>query len=336
VVDTQQRVSRLARAVFCLMRLLGLKHWLAKRAPFRESAARPQKQRAQGLRLYGLRLHGLRVVRLDVGGFPLYLLSAGAAAPDKAVFFIHGGGFVMPPLPLHWHTATMLARRTGAAVYFVRYPLFPEAGLAQIYDHVAAAFDAARRDFGGRLQAVWGDSAGATLALSLASRLAPDVQPGRFIALSPCADASFSNPDAEARRDLDLLLPWDTVKTTAQRMLLSVKNEDVSPLFFSYENLRRSGARLTLCIGGRDILYPDTERLHRRLLAEGIAHDYWYREDMIHVWPYMPLVPESRADMRRILRLLRSDGAGRTMDNGQWRAARPGDAGKSDSEQIGQ
>jgi acetyl esterase/lipase len=254
-------------------------------------------------------MHGLRAVRLDVNGFPLYRLSAGTAGADKAVFFIHGGGFIMPPLLLHWRAARTVARRTGAAVYFVRYPLFPTAGLAQIYDHVTAAFEAARRDFGGRLWAALGDSAGATLVLALAARLAPDVQPAHFIALSPCADLSFTNPDAEARRDLDPLLPWDEMKATAQRMLLPVKLDDVSPLLFSYENLRRSGARLTIFIGGRDILYPDTERLHRRLLAEGLAHDYRYHEDMIHVWPYVSPIPESQADMRRILRLLRGDGA---------------------------
>jgi acetyl esterase/lipase len=292
------------------MRALGVKHWLAWQARFYGAdAARASKPARAGSKPAPAKVRGLHAVRLDVDGFPLYRLSAGTAAPDKAVFFIHGGGFIMPPLPLHWRAARAIARRTGAAVYFVRYPLFPAAGLARIYDHVAAAFEAARQDFGGRLRAVLGDSAGATLVLALAARLAPDVQPAHFIALSPCVDPSFTNPDAEARRGLDPLLPWDDVKATAQRMLLSAKLEDVSPLFFSYENLRRSGARLTIFIGGRDILCPDTERLHRRLLAEGLAHDYWYREDMIHVWPYVPLLPESRADMGRILRLLRGDGA---------------------------
>jgi len=96
-----------------------------------------------------------------------------AAAPQPAILFVHGGGFIVGSLDSHDEMCRELALRSGAVVVAVGYRLAPEtvfpgalddcrAALRWLHDRAAAVgVDA------GRL-AICGDSAGGNLAIGSA------------------------------------------------------------------------------------------------------------------------------------------------------------------------
>jgi acetyl esterase/lipase len=56
--------------------------------------------------------------------------------------------------------------------------------------------------------------------------------------------------------------------------------------------------------GTHDIFYPQSKPFVERLQSAGVTAEFVYGEDMMHVWPYMPLAPESKKAMRYIITIL--------------------------------
>jgi acetyl esterase/lipase len=242
---------------------------------------------------------------IDVDGYPITRIWRGDKKPDSACLFIHGGGFVEAPSVLHRLAARNLARLADTTVYFARYPLLPDAEISQILDHIKKAYLTATKDFGKPLTTVFGDSAGGGLTLYLASALDAADQPKRFLAVSACCDTARTNPAIRAYERDEIIVSIDLMRILSRRLLATAVNEEISPLYFSYENLRRSGARLDLFVGGREIMYPDNVLLHERLEREGVAHGWRVAPGMFHIYPLAPLIPECRRDFRRICEMCR-------------------------------
>ena len=79
----------------------------------------------------------------------------------------------------------------------------------------------------------------------------------------------------------------------------SVDDPYASPLFGNFEEL----GRITVFIGTREILYPDTVLLHEKLLAEGIEHDYFVWQNQIHTFSVFPM-PERAMCLQQVKEIL--------------------------------
>jgi acetyl esterase/lipase len=305
MVDKKQLSLRARIAIF-LLHATGVKNITLARSSLKKGEAeywRALKTRQERARapFFPQSLHP---TVLDVDGYSLTRIQSDAHKPDTACLFIHGGGLVEPPSVIHRLAARRLARTTKAAVYFAQYPLVPGADIKRIFAHIKKAYRTAAEDFGRPLTAVIGDSAGGTLVLYLASSLDAAEQPGRFIPISACCDSALTNPLIDTYDKKDPLLSIEVLRVLAKRLLMAASNGEISPLYLPYENMQRSGARLDLFAGGKDILYPDNVLLHERLLREGVSHGFHVEPDLFHIYPLAPLIPECRRAFLRICSLI--------------------------------
>jgi len=92
---------------------------------------------------------------------------------NKKVLFIHGGGFFLEALPLHWKLCQRLARDTGCEIIFPQYPMIPETTAKASHAMLMEVYRRFIKDTRPEDLTVIGDSAGGTLALSV-SMLARD------------------------------------------------------------------------------------------------------------------------------------------------------------------
>jgi len=303
-IETSQSLG--AKGLTWLMNTLRLKDWYFyghsdnEARFFQDTLCKQQK----GGKVPTLR--GVTLTALDVDDLPLYRIEPQGAAPERAFFYIHGGDFAFPPMAMHFQAAADIARKACAAAYLVRYPLIPDNSSQAIIPHVIKAYNAARADFPGTMAAVMGDSAGGALTLNLASLLERAVLPEQFIAISPVADLRISNPAIAPIAKTDPLLQVRGARLCAKKYYAG--NDAINPLFMSFDNLKSGGARLSIFIGGNDILYPDVSLLHERILNEGIEHDYYFYEKMFHCWPLLG-IPEGAAARAQIAEALTRCGA---------------------------
>ncbi len=135
---------------------------------------------------------GTVVRALTLGGRPTERVTAGPVATDRAVLFLHGGGYTLGSPHSHRHLGAHLAAVTGAAIYLLDYRLAPEDPYPAAADDAVAAF----RDlidhhgFTPETVAVAGDSAGGGLSVVTARRLIDhhDMRPAALALISPWVD----------------------------------------------------------------------------------------------------------------------------------------------------
>ncbi|HEX5142658.1 MAG TPA: alpha/beta hydrolase, partial [Mycobacterium sp.] len=147
-------------------------------------------------------MHGLSVARTDFGGWPVYTLQK-AAPIGTAVVAIHGGGFTVEATRLHWHDYADIARHTGATVVVPIYPLIPRGNAANVVPQLADLISSVTDRSETKHIGVYGDSAGATLALAATQELVRRGRrvPDSVVLISPWLDLSLSNPDCEGVPD---------------------------------------------------------------------------------------------------------------------------------------
>lgn len=233
-----------------------------------------------------------------VAGFPTYTVvpRRGARESGTVVIYLHGGSFFREISRWHWRFIARLA----AAGHRVEVPIYPLAPrytyrdarpyLIEVYRDVVGEFEPAR-------VVVAGDSAGGTLALTLAQSL-PETglpAPARLILLSPCLDMRLSNPEIDRVEAAD---PWLARPGLLEAGRVWAGGDDLGLPKLSPINGPVDGLPPTdIFMGTHDILHPDA-----RLFAEraGSAVHFTEVAGGFHVYPLVP-VPEAAPAVRAIL-----------------------------------
>lgn len=201
------------------------------------------------------------------------------ADDDRALFFIHGGGFTFGGGPTARRSTQILAGAYGVTTYGIDYRQLPEAPFPAGLDDVMAVYRRILSEHRPQRVVVGGQSGGSNLAAALLLR-------ARDEGLAfPAAVGLISPP-------VDLTLAGDTQKTNAFTVppggLTNVAefyrgdhpldHPYVSPLFGDYT---ADFPPIILTAGTRDFLLSDTVRLHRKLLNAGVRAE-------LHVWEGAP------------------------------------------------
>lgn len=237
---------------------------------------------------------GCTVSTVEGLGFPVHDLRIAGSFPQRTVVYLHGGGYISHADAAHWRFAVRLAGQLGARVVFPVYPLAPESTWRDSREQMLALFDqvAIESPQGVTLA---GDSAGGGFALALAQQLAArsGPQPTHVVLLSPWADVTCASPGTAEASARD---PW----LNMSRLLLAGQwwaggddptRPEVSPLYGGLTGLPRT---LMLC-GTRDTLYPQCRDLAARAQTAGWDLTYVEEQDLLHVYPILPLPEAKRA-----------------------------------------
>jgi acetyl esterase/lipase len=256
------------------------------------------------------RLRPARDVRwwsLRAGGVPAEWVEAPGARADRAIVYLHGGGYVAGSPRSHRGLAGELGRAAGARVLSVDYRLAPEHPFpAAVDDAVAAvAWLLAQGYAPGRL-AVAGDSAGGGLTiatlLSLRERGLP--QPAAAACLSPWVDLEGAGETLRTHAHLDPMLAPDYIAAVGRHYVGEagdLRHPLASPIHAELGGL----APLLVQVGAREVLLDDARRLVARVVAAGGRAELEVWAHMVHVWQIFGFLPEARRALVRLGRFLR-------------------------------
>ncbi|WP_204078969.1 alpha/beta hydrolase fold domain-containing protein [Mycobacterium riyadhense] len=235
-------------------------------------------------------------------GWPIYTITANIGAPERIVWYLHGGAWVNEITPQHWQLAAQIAAEARATVIVPIYPLVPFAGAADVMPVIVELVaDNVSRDGSVCLA---GDSAGGQIAMSAALLLRDEhgVVIPRTVLISPVLDVSLTNPLIGAAESDDPWLGREALRVFADRWRgdLPLTDPRVSPLAGDLSGL----GPLTVFTGTRDILNPDARLLAQKATAAGVDIEYHERRGLLHVYPLTP-TPEGRAARAVIVERLR-------------------------------
>ncbi|MFI5908161.1 alpha/beta hydrolase [Dactylosporangium sp. NPDC051541] len=212
----------------------------------------------------------------ELGGVPVLWAEPAAAAVDRVLLCIHGGGYVGGSIHTHRKLYAHLAKAVGARAVLPAYSHTPERQYPTQLDEVTAVYRALLDETGTRPEhiAITGDSAGGglTLSLVLRARAAGLALPAALVPISPWTDLTQSGESIRRNRATDLLFGGDKemdIDGLVWMLLLpTVSPADplVSPLFADLTGF----PPMYIQAGGGEMLLDDAVRLEQAARKHGV------------------------------------------------------------------
>ena len=236
------------------------------------------------------------VEAVDAGGVPALWVRMPGVRSDRAIVWLHGGGYTIGSAAGRRGIAAALGEVAGCAVLVPDYRLAPEhPHPAALNDALAAIAWAADEigDAGAGGLVVGGDSAGGGLALAalLAARDRGGPQVAGAIAMSPLADWTLHAGSHDANRDRDPFVTVEMLEWLRPGFLGAADPRDplVSPRFGDYAGL----PPLLVLTGTAETLLDDARGVTAAARTAGVAAEHHEFDDMFHLWPmFASMLPE--------------------------------------------
>ena len=241
---------------------------------------------------------GVTVEAIETEGFVGDLVKTADTKSDRAILFLHGGGYIWGTAR-HFHdTAMRLSKLTGAAVLLPTYSLAPQHKYPTQLNEATAAFDyLIGLGIAPSKITLLGDSAGGNLAFALAQRLVEDRsaadQPASMVLYSPWLDLTGEAPSVMGNAKKDIMLRPHGIRASGALFKGDLDFDDprVSPLFGKMEGLPPTHIQAS----SDEILLDDSTRVADRLKAAGVEVDLMVWKGLWHDFQQSAaVVPESK------------------------------------------
>ena len=224
---------------------------------------------------------------------------------DRAILYLHGGGYTAGGLDYARGFGALLASQTRLAVFCAAYRLAPEHKFPAAQDDAIAAYQhLLDAGYAPEHIAIAGESAGGGLALSLALRLRDENKPlpACVVAISPWADLTLSGSSYSnnIRRDPTLIR-----ESLAYYVIAYAAGHEYNPYVSPVQGDFTGFPPCLLFAGGDEILLSDAKTVYRKLQSAGAEGTLVVEDGMWHVYPLYG-TPEGKRALERMSQYLRT------------------------------
>lgn len=206
---------------------------------------------------------------------------------QNVVIYLHGGAYVDEIMTFHVSICDKIAKNTNSVVFAPIYPLAPNNTYEKTYRILEKLYEFALKI--GKPITIMGDSSGGGLSAAFCEHLAVKElkQPEHLILISPWVDASLSGDydDSHPLSGVDGLREMGK----AWAGDLDLKDYKVSPLFGDVSQLPDT----TIFVGTHEATYSDIIKFYNKLQDNDVDVKLSVGEEMNHVYPIYPLMPEA-------------------------------------------
>lgn len=227
----------------------------------------------------------------------------GPSAGPEVILYLHGGAYTLGSVSTHRHWIARLVKAAGVRGLAINYRLAPEHPFPAALED-SLGFYRWLLEEGvepGRILLA-GDSAGGGLALAALLRLRDGDMPlpAGAICLSPWTDLALTGASLDTKAEADPILNREMLRANAAHYIgdQPATAPLVSPLYADLTGL----PPLLIQVGSDEVLLNDSTRLAERAQAVGVDVRLEIWEEMFHVFPMFPFLPESRRALESILR----------------------------------
>lgn len=263
--------------------IIALREVIARRVRSDDVAQRRRDIDTRGLQ-YKLAVD-VTVERVSANGVTSEWTATPDADRDRAVLYLHGGGYVIGSLDSHRHLVAEVGREARAPALAIDYRLAPEHPFpAPVEDSLAAyRFLLANGTQPGGIT-IAGDSAGGGLVVAamVAIRDAGLPQPACGWAISPWVDMEAIGDSMQSKAAMDPTVQKAGILDMAKHYLNGAdpRSPLAAPLYADLRGL----APLLIQVGAAETLLDDSIRLAQLAGAADVAVDLQIWPKMIHVW----------------------------------------------------
>jgi epsilon-lactone hydrolase len=239
---------------------------------------------------------------VSAGGVKAEWITAPNAAADRAILYLHGGGYIMGSINTHRELIARLSKAAQARVLALDYRLAPEHPFpAPVEDATAAYRWMLAQGLKPSRIAVAGDSAGGglTVAALVAFRDARLPMPAAGIPISPWVDLEAVGESMKTRASQDPGVRPEMIRDIASVYLAgqNPRSPLAAPLYADLHGL----PPLLIHVGDAEALLDDSRRLADRAQAAGVDVTLEVWPEMPHVWHlFAHYLPEGQQAIDRV------------------------------------
>lgn len=250
---------------------------------------------------------GVTGTPVTAGGVPAEWIADEGAAADRALLYLHGGGYVAGSIDSHRNLTGHLAKALGIRVLALNYRLAPEhPHPAPVQDSVSAYRWLLTEGFRPEHLMIAGDSAGGglTMATLLALRDAGDPLPATAVGISPWVDLEMTGESMETRAAADPMISRNQIGQIGAYFLGGGDPRDplAAPLHGDLTGL----PPLLIQVGDAEVLLDDSTRFAAKAEKAGVDVTLEVWPEMVHVWHASAgFVPEADQAIARLAEFAR-------------------------------
>jgi acetyl esterase/lipase len=248
---------------------------------------------------------GVRIESVDTDGVPVEWQSVAGSSEEKALLYLHGGGWILGSAYTYRPLTVALGKATEMQVFSVNYRLAPENPFpAGLEDCTKAYRWLMRQGFKPSNIIIAGDSAGGnlTLATILKLRDAKIPFPKGAVCLSPATNLKFHTLFS-SRGETDPILAdigifWWISAYLGTKDPAGLENALVSPFFGDL----RGFPPLLVQATPLELLFEGARQFVEKVKAAGGEATLQTWDGMVHVWQlfFIDAFPESREAIDKI------------------------------------
>ncbi len=249
----------------------------------------------------------IKTEKVSANGVDAEWVTAPGAASDRAVLYLHGGGYVLGSVNTHRDLLGRISRAAQVRVLGLNYRLAPENPFPAAVDDALAGYRfLLDQGFKPVRLVVAGDSAGGGLTLGalVAIRDAGLPLPAAGVCLSPWVDMEAKGESMTTRADKDPIASRDALFMMARSYLggKDPKTPLAAPLHADLKGL----SPLLIQVGDSEVLLDDSNRIAARARAAGVKVTLEVWPEMIHVWQlFASFLPEGQEAVEVIGKFIR-------------------------------
>lgn len=243
-----------------------------------------------------------------IGGIKAERLRTAKADKNKAVLYIHGGGFVGGVPGNHRPLTWRLAEKVGVPIYAIDYRLAPEHPYpAGLDDCVAAYRGLLDRGIAAKNIVIAGDSAGGNFTLTSALKLKSlgVAMPAALVALSPATDIEGNDfPSRKTNERSDAMFAPGMFASLEALYCPDCDRND--PFLSPYRGDVAGFPPTLIHCSDTEMLRDDGVKMAEKLRAAGVPVTLEVWPKVFHVWQAMAdMLPEARASIGKIAAFMR-------------------------------
>lgn len=233
---------------------------------------------------------------VDAGGVPAEWVAAPGVDAERAVLYLHGGGYAIGSLNTHRRLAYDISAASSARVLVIDYRLAPEHPFPAAVDDAAAAWRwMLAQGLDPSRIAIAGDSAGGGLTIATLVNLRDQKLglPGCAVAISPWVDLEGLGASITRRSAQDPMVQKEGLLWMAGLYLAGkdAKTPLAAPLHADLEGL----PPILVQVGTAETLLDDATRIAEKLHRAGVDVKLAIWPNMLHVFPlFAPILSEGR------------------------------------------
>lgn len=219
---------------------------------------------------------------------------------DRALLYLHGGGYVIGSNVGYREFSSRMARATQSRVLVIHYRLAPENPFPAAVDDAVMAYQfMLDAGFAPENMMVAGDSAGGglTLATLVALRDAGVQLPACATCFSPWVDLEAQGESAAPGAVDDPMIALEGIQEMGRTYAGdNLRDPLAAPLHADLAGL----PSLQVFVGTRELLLSDATRIVDNAQAAGVDAHLSVGQGLLHVWPVFATLPEAAQTLEEV------------------------------------